>query len=141
MALSDEEERVNNLVGEIRILESTYNELSGRQNLLERLLIESRSSIDTLTGLSTTKTEEVLLPVGGGILLRATPPNTDRVLLNVGANVLVEKDREYAKTFMEARAKELEESVIALASQRNQIAQRLDSDRRVLQSIVNKQGQ
>lgn len=141
MALSEEEERVNNLVGEIRILESTYNELSGRQNLLERVLIETRSSIDTLTGLSTTKTEEVLLPVGGGILLRASPPNTDKVLLNIGANVMVEKDRDYAKKFMEERAKELEESVIALASQRGQIAQRLDSDRRVLQSIVNKQGQ
>jgi prefoldin alpha subunit len=139
--LSNEEERANNLVGEIRMLESTFEEFSGRQNLLERILIETRSSIDTLTGLESTKTEEVLIPVGGGILVRATPPKTDKVLLNVGANVVVEKDREYAKKFMEARAKELEESIVAINSQRNQIAQRVDSDRRALQSIVNRQGQ
>jgi len=139
--LSNEEERANNLVGEIRMLESTFEEFSGRQNLLERILIETRSSIDTLTGLESTKTEEVLIPVGGGILIRATPPKTDKVLLNVGANVVVEKDREYAKKFMEARAKELEESIVAINSQRNQIAQRVDSDRRALQSIVNRQGQ
>jgi len=139
--LSKEEERVNNLVGEIRMLESTFEEFSGRQNLLERILIETRSSIDTLTGLESTKTEEVLIPVGGGILIRAAPPKTDKVLLNVGANVVVEKERAYAKKFMEARAKELEESIIAINSQRNQIAQRLDSDRRALQSIVNRQGQ
>ena len=139
--MSNEEERVNNLVGEIRVLESTFEDLSGRQNLLERILIETRSSIDTLAGLASTKAEEVLIPVGGGILIRSVPPKTEKVLLNIGANVVVEKSSEYASKFLEARANELEESVVAIASQRGQIAQRLDSDRRALQTIVNKQGQ
>jgi prefoldin alpha subunit len=139
--LSDEEEKVNALVGEIRMLENTFNEFSGRQNLLERILIETRSSLDTLAGLASTKTEEVLIPVGGGILIRASPPNTEKVLLNVGANVVVEKSRDYASKFMEVRANELEESIVAINSQRNQIAQRLESDRRALQTIVNRQGQ
>jgi prefoldin alpha subunit len=139
--LSDDEERINNLVAEIRVLESTFNELSGRQNILERILIETRSSLDTLAGLASTKTEEVLIPVGGGILVRASPPDIEKVLLNIGANVVVEKNRDYATKFMEARANELEGSVVAIASQRSQIAQRLESDRRALQTIVNKQGQ
>lgn len=139
--MSDEEEKVNALVGEIRMLENTFNEFSGRQNLLERILIETRSSLDTLAGLASTKTEEVLIPVGGGILIRASPPNTEKVLLNVGANVVVEKSRDYASKFMEVRTNELEESIVAINSQRNQIAQRLESDRRALQTIVNRQGQ
>ncbi len=139
--MGSEEERVNNLVGEIRVLEGTFNELSGRQNLLERILIETRSSLETLSGLGSAKTEEVLFPVGAGILLRGSPPKTDKVLLNVGANVVVEKSRDYAAKFMEARAAEIEESIVAIATQRNQIAQRLESDRRVLQDIVNRQGQ
>jgi prefoldin subunit 5 len=49
--LSKEEERINNLVAEVRMLESTYNDLSSRQNLLERILMESRSSLDTIKGL------------------------------------------------------------------------------------------
>lgn len=137
--MSSEEDRVNNLVAEIRVLEGTFNELSGRQNLLERILIETRSSLETLSGLGSTKSEEVLFPVGGGILLRASPPKTDKVLLNVGANVVVEKSKDYATKFMEARATEIEESIVAIANQRNQIAQRLDSDRRVLQDIINRQ--
>ena len=139
--MSNEEERANNLVAEIRVLESTFNELSGRQNLLERILIETRSSLETLSGLASTKTDEVLIPVGGGILIRANPPKTEKVLLNVGANVVVEKSREYASKFMETRANELEESIVAINSQRNQIAQRLESDRRAFQTIVNRQGQ
>lgn len=138
--MSSEEERVNNLVAEIRVLESTFNELSSRQNLLERILIETRASVETLNGLGSGKAEEVLIPIGGAVLLRSSPPNSDRVLLNVGANVVVEKSREYATKFMETRANEIEESVVSIANQRNQIAQRLDSDRRALQTIVNRQG-
>ena len=65
----------------------------------------------------------------------------DKVLLNIGANVVVEKTRETATKFMETRAGELEEDIGAVASQRNQIAQRLESDRRALQSMLSRQGQ
>ncbi|MGA2199985.1 MAG: prefoldin subunit alpha [Nitrososphaerales archaeon] len=138
--MSKQEEKINNLVTEVRVLESTYNELSSRQNLLERILIESRTSLDTMKGLSSSTSDEALIPVGGGILLRASPPRTDKVLLNIGANVVVERTRDDATKFMEARASELEEDIVAVASQRNQIAQRLDSDRRALQSMLSRQG-
>jgi prefoldin alpha subunit len=115
--------------------------LSSRQSLLERVLIETRSSLDTIKGLSASTSEEVLVPVGGGILLRASPPKTDKVLLNIGANVVVERTKDVATKFMDARAGDLEENITAIASQRNQIAQRLESDQRALQSLLSRQGQ
>ncbi len=139
--MSKDEERVNNLIAEVRMLESTYNDLSSRQSLLERILIETRSSLDTIKGLSASTSEEVLVPVGGGILLRASPPKTDKVLLNIGANVVVEKTKDVATKFLDARAGDLEQDITAVASQRNQIAQRLESDQRALQSLLNRQGQ
>jgi prefoldin alpha subunit len=140
-SLSKDEDTINNLIAEVRVLESTFNELSSRQNILERILIESRSSLDTVKGLSASPSEEVLIPVGGGVLLRASPPKTEKVLLNIGANVVLEKPREEAVKFIETRVSELEGDIDAVASQRSQIAQRLDSDRRALQSLLNKQGQ
>ncbi len=139
--MSKDEDTINNLIAEVRVLESTFNELSSRQNILERILIESKSSLDTVKGLSETPSEEVLIPVGGGVLLRARPPSTDKVLLNIGANVVLEKPREEAVKFIETRVSELEGDIDAVASQRSQIAQRLDSDRRALQSLLSKQGQ
>jgi prefoldin alpha subunit len=139
--LSKDEDMVNNLVAEVRVLESTYNDLSARQNLLERILMESESSLETIKGLSSSQEKEALVPVGGGVLLRAAPPATDKVLLNIGANVVVEKSREGATKFIEKRVGELADDIGAVASQRNQIASRLDSDRRALQSILSKQGQ
>ena len=42
------EETVNALLVEVRVLESTYNELTARQNLLERALLESRAALDSI---------------------------------------------------------------------------------------------
>jgi len=139
--LSSEEERMNRLLVESRMLESTFNELTNRQGMLERMLIESRASLDTVRQIGSTTTDEVLIPVGAGILLRASPPKADKVLVSIGANVVVEKSKEEAEKILERRSKELEENIITILSQRNQIAQRLEADRRTLQAFIDRQEQ
>jgi prefoldin alpha subunit len=139
--LSSEEERMNRLLLESRMLESTFNELTNRQGMLERMLIESRASLDTIKQIGSASTEEVLIPVGAGALLRATPPKADKVLMSIGANVVVEKSKEEAEKLLEGRSKELEENIISILNQRNQIAQRLEADRRTLQAFIDRQEQ
>jgi prefoldin alpha subunit len=140
--LSSDEEKMNNLIVESRLLENTYNELTSRQGVLERMLIESRASLETIKEMSSASTDEVLIPVGAGILLRSSPPKVDKVLTGIGADVVVEKTREEAEKMLEGRAKELEETIVTILSQRNQIAQRLELDRRALQALVDRsQGQ
>jgi prefoldin alpha subunit len=139
--LSSEEERMNRLLAESRMLESTFNELTNRQGMLERMLIESRTSLQTIKEIAAAATDEVLIPVGAGVLLRASPPKADKVLVGIGANVVVEKSKEEAEKTLEGRSKDLEENIITILSQRNQIAQRLEADRRVLQSFIDRQDQ
>ncbi len=139
--MSSEEERMNRLLVESRMLESTFNELTNRQGILERMLIESRASLETIKQIASTATDEVLIPVGAGVLLRSSPPKADKVLMSIGANVVLEKSKEAAEKMLEGRSKELEENIIAILSQRNQIAQRLESDRRTLQAFIDRQEQ
>jgi len=139
--LSSEEERMNRLLVESRMLESTFNELTNRQGMLERMLIESRASLDTIKEIGSAVTDEVLVPVGAGVLLRGSPPKADKVLVGIGANVVVEKSRDEAVKILEGRAKNIEENIIAILSQRNQIAQRLEADRRTLQAFIDRQEQ
>ena len=136
--MSSEEERMNRLLVESRMLESTFNELTNRQGMLERMLIESRASLQTIKDVGSAS-DEVLIPVGAGVLLRASPPKSDKVLVGIGANVVVEKTKEEAEKMLEGRAKNLEENIITLLSQRNQIAQRLEADRRTLQAFIDRQ--
>lgn len=136
---SEEEDRMNRLLLESRMLESTFNELSSRQSLLERMLIESRASLETIRTMGSANTDEVLIPAGAGVLLRASPPKADKVLVGIGANVVVEKTKEQAEKILEGRSKDLEENIITILSQRNQIAQRLEADRRTLQAFLDRQ--
>jgi prefoldin alpha subunit len=94
------EETVNALVVEVRILESTYNELTARQNLLERALLESRAALESIKGLAGQPPTEVLTQIGGGAMLRSQPPSTDHVLISVGSNVVIEKSRNEAVAMM-----------------------------------------
>ncbi|MDA4133486.1 MAG: hypothetical protein OK454_10245, partial [Thaumarchaeota archaeon] len=60
-------------------------------------------------------------------------------VVRIGANVVVEKTKEEAEKILDGRAKNLEQNIITILSQRNQIAQRLELDRRTLQAFVDRQ--
>lgn len=138
---TSEDERLNSLVVEVRVLEGTYNELTSRQNFLERALLESRAALDVIKGLDEKPSEEVLMQIGGGAMLRAPPPTTEKVLVNVGSNVVIEKSREAAVAVLETRSKEVETTIVSIINQRNEIAERLESDRQLLQTLLARQGQ
>jgi prefoldin alpha subunit len=138
---SSDEERFNSLVVEVRVLEGTYNELTSRQNLLERALLENRAALEAINGLGKSPPEEVLTQIGGGAMLRGPPPETERILVNVGSNVVIDKPKDEAVALLETRGKELEKTVLSIMNQRNEIADRLESDRQLLQSFMGQQGQ
>jgi prefoldin alpha subunit len=135
------EETLNALVVETRVLESTYNELSARQNLLERALLESRAALDAIKGLAEQPSGEVLTQIGGGAMLRSPPPATDNVLVSVGAGVVIEKPKDEALAFLEERTRDLEKTIVSIIGQRNEIADRLNSDRQLLNSLLAQQNQ
>lgn len=134
-----EEETINALVVEARVLENTYNELSARQNLLERALLETRAALDAMAGLGESPTSEILTQIGGGAMLRSPPPSTDKVLMSIGSGVVIEKPRDEAKALLEARNRDVEKTIISVANQRNEIAQRINSDQQALNLILSQQ--
>ncbi len=136
-----EEETVNALMVEIRVLESTYNELSTRQSLLERALVENRAALDALNGLGDKPSQEVLMQIGGGVMLHSPSPSTDKVLVSIGASIVIEKPKAEAVALLEGRSREVEKTIISIAGQRNELAQRLDSDRQTLNSFVSRQSE
>jgi prefoldin alpha subunit len=132
------EETANAILVEIRVLESTYNELTARQNLLERALLEGRAALESIKGLGGQQPSEVLTQIGGGAMLRSSPPSTDHVLVSIGANVVIEKTKEEAVAMLEERSRDVEKTIVSLIGQRNEIAERLNSDREVLNNLVAK---
>jgi prefoldin alpha subunit len=130
------EQQLNQLVSEIRTLESYYNEIMSRMQAASNGLTEFRAAIQAVDTLNQTEKNDLLIPIGGGLLLPVLEVQAKRLILSVGAGVALEKDLDSAKVFLQAREKELERAVNALEQQRKEIGSRLESGRTVLQQLT-----
>lgn len=101
--------------------------------LLDEGRMEAIAAIETLEALAGAPDSTVLLQIGGGVSVRAKVPEPDRILVNIGAEVIVEKQnaaaQDYLKdriTEMEASAKKVAETLDRIRGQMNEIARRID---------------
>lgn len=127
---------MNQLVAEIQTLESYYNDVISRIQAASAGLSDFRAALQALDVLMQNQKNDLLLPIGGGLLLPVSDVEAKRLILSIGAGVAVEKDLESAKAFLQAREKELERAATALEQQRREVGSRLDSSRAVLQRLT-----
>ena len=138
---------VNEVEREVQVLQHYLNEygqqiemLSQQLQMIESGRAEAAAAVETLAALVASPEGTVLLPVGGGASLRVKVLDADRVLLNLGAEVVIERQNSEAREFledrmteMEASSKRLAETLGKLQGQANEVAQRLDQIYRMVQ--------
>ncbi len=139
--LMSDEEKLQSMVYESRLLEGQYNELNQQQSFLVRAFAEVSASRDALRGLSETASTEILIPLGGGVFVKGTALPPSQVLLGIGADVVVERSREEALSFVEERLKEMENALSGIEARRNEIANRINAQRTAINAIVENQSQ
>ena len=101
--------------------------------LMENGRMEALAAVEALQGISDADDNTVLLQIGGGASLRVRVLEPDKVLLNIGAEVIVERTNKDAVEFlkdriieMEASEKKVVETLDRLHSQMNEINKRLE---------------
>ncbi|WP_292369401.1 prefoldin subunit alpha [Methanoregula sp. UBA64] len=101
--------------------------------LMDNGRMEALAAIEALQALVESDDGTVLLQIGGGASLKAKIVEPDKVLLNIGSDVIVEKPNaaaiEYLKdriTELEASQKKVAEALEKLRTQMNEIAKRLE---------------
>ena len=106
---------------------------AGQLELMESGRMEAIAAIETLRELATSEDGTVLLQVGAGASLRVKVLEPEKVLLNIGAEVIMERSNadsiEYLKdriTEMEASEKKVAETLNRLQSQINDIGKRIE---------------
>jgi prefoldin alpha subunit len=102
--------------------------------MLENGRMEALAAIEALEAMLVTDDGIVLLQIGGGASVRAKVLEPDKVLLSIGAEVVVERSNkdaiEYLKERlieMEASQKKVADTLNHLRSQMNEINKRLES--------------
>ena len=130
------EQQLNQLLSEIRVLESYYNEIVARILAASAGLSDIRSSVSSVESLSENQGKDFLFPIGAGLLLPSGNVSSKRLIVSVGAGVFVEKDLISAKVFLIAREKELQSALTSLEQQRREISSRLEAGKNILQQIT-----
>ena len=102
--------------------------------LIEQRRIEALAAIESIRSLNAEKEPVVLVPLGGGTTVRARVENPGKVLVNIGADTILQRTQEEAVTFLSDRITEMEamEKKVAgtleqLRGQINEIARKIEA--------------
>jgi len=103
-------------------------------DMLENGRMEALAAIEALEAMRESEDATVLLQIGGGASVRAKVLEPDKILLSIGAEVIVERSNKDAVEYlkerlieMEASHKRVAETLNHLQSQMNEINKRLES--------------
>jgi prefoldin alpha subunit len=119
------EQRINELVQQSRILEAYMNDIVAKESTAMRLIEEARLASSAMNNLTAGDQSESLVPVGIGVYVRALIPPVDRLLVNVGAGISIEKNKQDTQNYIESRIKEFETASRQLSGQKQQIELRM----------------
>jgi len=126
---------------EVQMLEQYLKEFgqqieaySRQLQVIEQRRMESLAAEGTLQALFEGKEDTVLLQIGGGASLRVNVPDANKVLLNIGSDVIVEKTNTESISYlqdrvleMEALEKKINTTIEQLQKQAKDVAKRIES--------------
>ena len=98
-------EEVQKQLYQIEIYKQQINRLQEELGKIEILKLEILKSIESMEGLKQSK--EILIPLGGGVFTRVKVQDCENVIVNVGADVFVEKSIEETIRKFKESSKEL----------------------------------
>ena len=130
------EEQIQRMVLELRILESYYNEITARETLVARAMLDSKATIEALKSIPEGSDSEILVPLGAGVLMRVYSPTVNKLLLNIGASVVIEKSKEDTLKYLNERVSQLEAALSNLSAQKAELANKINAYRAQVNSLA-----
>lgn len=120
------EEQAQQLLYQMQMLESYFAELTQRENTLLNVLKDATSAIESIKGISKESESNTLVPIGMGTFVKTKISSDEKIVLNVGAGVAIEKDKDSAINFLESRIKEIEVALQDTAAKKQDVASKLE---------------
>ncbi|MFH1447554.1 MAG: prefoldin subunit alpha [Candidatus Micrarchaeota archaeon] len=106
--IEDDEEGLNRLAQEIQNYQQQGQFVQQQLSSIQATLNEIAAAEGTIKGIKTVNDEEVLVPLGAGAHMQAKIVNPDKILINIGADVIAEKPIKEAIEILGERRKRLE---------------------------------
>ena len=130
------EDQAQMLLQQMQMLENMFAELSQKENSIVNIIRDANSAVKSIQELKSNPDSETLVPVGMGTFIKTKSIPNEKVVLNMGAGVAIEKDHDSALNFLESKIKELEVALQETNTQRQQIAANIEQGKQQMQQIM-----
>ena len=130
------EEKAQQLMQQMQMIESYFSDLSQREDTLFSVLGEATSAIESMKSLKQKSTSDTLVPIGMGTYVKTKISSADKIILNIGSGVALEKDTDAAVNYLEARIKEIEVALKETATKKQDAATRLEQGKAQLNQLM-----
>ena len=130
------EEQAQQLMHQMQMLESYFAELSQRENSLLNVFNEATYAIESIKGIGEKSESDTLIPIGMGTFIKTKISSGEKIVLNVGAGVAIEKDKDTAINFLESRIKEIQVALQDTATNKQDVASKLQQGKAEMNRFI-----
>ena len=130
------EEKTQQIMYQMQMLEAYLSELIQREGSLVSILKEAVASVESINALKETPDSKTLVPMGMGTFVKTKISSKDKIILNVGAGVAIEKSSENAVNYLESRIKEIEVALRETSMKKQETATTLEQGKQEINKII-----
>ncbi|MDH3696959.1 MAG: prefoldin subunit alpha [Nitrosopumilus sp.] len=130
------EDQAEQLMQQMQMLETYFSDLSQREATFLSIFRETVAAIESIKALSQKPESETLVPIGMGTFIPTKISSSNKIVMNIGAGVAVEKDIPSAINYLEARVKEIEVALQDTAAKKQEAAARLEQGKAQINQLI-----
>ena len=130
------EEQAQQLLYQMQTMEGYLSELTQKEGTIMSIIREASSAIQSLKTIDTKIDNETLVPVGLGTFIKTKTVPNEKLILNIGAGIAIEKDKDSAINFLELRLKEMQVALQETSNQKQQISASLEQGKQQMEQML-----
>jgi len=130
------EEQTQQLLYQMQMLEGYFSELIQKEEAIISVFREASSAVVSLKAIDNKTDSETLVPLGLGTFVKTKLIPNQKLILNVGAGVAIEKDQNYAINFLESRLKEMQVALQEIGGQKQQVSASLEQGKQQMNQLM-----
>jgi prefoldin alpha subunit len=135
------EEQAQQLMQQMQMLETYFTDLSQREGTLLSVLREAVSAIESIKSIRQKPHSDTLVPIGMGTYVQTKISSNDKIVLNIGAGIAVEKTYDSTINYLEARIKEIEVALQDTSARKQEAVARLEQGKDQMNQLMQETSQ
>jgi prefoldin alpha subunit len=135
------EEQAQQLMQQMQMLETYFTDLSQREGTLLSVLREAISAIESIKSLREKPNSDTLVPIGMGTYVQTKISSNDKIILNIGAGIAMEKTYDSTINYLETRIKEIEIALQDTSARKQDAIARLEHGKEQMNQLMQETSQ